>query len=245
MTAMTVRQQARVLTERYTAVMAGDWGTVLMLVAQAPFIGWLCTVAWASVETDTVSLWFVLSLSAVWFGCINGCREIVKERAILERERFFGLSLSAYVGSKYAVLAVIGLVQVLLLQFTVEWSLNLRGVMPVQTLALWGASMCGTGLGLLVSAFSRAQARAVAALIPILLPQILFSEVAIPRESYTATVEAVEKLMPVYWCFRVFKEGAEMEPAWGVIVGSLAVLVGYAVGVGVLTTLALWPRREV
>ena len=60
---------------------------------------------WGSVEEDTPSLYFVMCLSALWFGCINACREIVKERAIIERERFFGLNIIAYVGSKVWVLA--------------------------------------------------------------------------------------------------------------------------------------------
>ncbi|MCB9744262.1 MAG: ABC transporter permease [Alphaproteobacteria bacterium] len=242
--ALSPRAQAGVLTERYWSITLAEWPTALMLIAQAPFIGWLCQLVWASVETDTPSLRFVLALSAVWFGCINACREIVKERAILERERFFGLSLSGYVASKFAVLAVIGLVQVVLLQFTVEWSLSLRGAMPVQLLALWGASLCGAGLGLLVSAVSRSQSQAVAALIPILLPQILFSEVAVPRESFTRVVELVEKAMPVYWAYRVFKESAAVEPAWGVVLLSLGALVLYAGLLAAAATLALLPRRE-
>ncbi|MFT5683895.1 MAG: hypothetical protein ACI8RZ_004827, partial [Myxococcota bacterium] len=93
--------QTRVLIDRYRACMLGDLPTLILLIAQAPFIGWLCTLVWGSVETDTPSLYFVLSLSAVWFGCINACREIVKERAIVERERLLGLSLPAYVVSRY------------------------------------------------------------------------------------------------------------------------------------------------
>ena len=43
-----------------------------------------------SIERDTPSLYFALCLSAVWFGCIGACREIIKERPIVERERLFG-----------------------------------------------------------------------------------------------------------------------------------------------------------
>lgn len=238
------RYQARVLTERYWHCMLGDVWTLLLLLAQAPLIGWLCTVVWGSVREDTSSLHFVLCLSAVWFGCVNACREVVKERGVLERERFFGLSLVSYVWSKVSVLGVLGLVQVLSLQVAVEWELAVRGPFLVQTFALWGASVCGTGLGLLASALSRTQERAVAAIPLLLLPQILFSEFAIPEAYFNDTVEVVEKLMPVRWAYRVFEECAALEPGWGWAALSLLVMIGYAAVLHGLVVLALVPRRE-
>jgi hypothetical protein len=237
--------QLRVLTERYRACMLGDLATLALLLAQAPFIGWLCTLVWGSVETDTPSLYFVLSLSAVWFGCINACREIVKERAIVERERLLGLSLPAYVLSRYAVLAGLGLVQVLALLMAVEWSLALRGPLLLQLVALWGASLCGTGLGLLVSALSSSQERAVGAVPLLILPQILFSEFAIPEESFSDVVSLIEKLMPARWCYEAFKELAAVETAWGSVLLSGVVLIGMMIGLAGATSAALIPRREI
>lgn len=242
-TALTTHQ-GRVLAARYRATLIGDWPTVLLLVAQAPLIGWFCTVVWGSVERDTPSLYFVMSLSAVWFGCINACREIVKERPILERERFFGLSLGAYVRSKLSVLAWLGLVQVVLMQAAIEWKLSLRGPYLVETLAMWGASLAGTALGLLVSAFARTQERAVGVIPLLILPQILFSEFAIPRKSFGDAVEIIEMLMPVKWAYKVFTECAAKEPSWGAVVGSLLVLVLFTVALGLGARVALIPRQE-
>jgi len=243
-TSLPARQQAGVLTSRYAATLRGDWATVALLIGQAPFIGWLCAVVWGSIEKDTPSLYFVMCLSAVWFGCISACREVVKERAILERERFFGLSLPAYTASKLAVLAGIGLAQVVLMQGAVEWSLALKGPYLLQTLALWGASMCGVGLGLVVSGLSKAQERAVGAVPLLLLPQILFSEFAIPADQFGDAVAVVEKLMPVRWAYQVFKEGAALEPDWLAAAFDLSVLGVYALGLAALATLTLIPRRE-
>ena len=167
-------------------------------------------MVWGSIESDTPALYFVLCLSAVWFGCINACREIVKERAILERERLFGLRPRDYVVSKVWVLAALGAAQVVLLQGTVKWHLQLRGPMPLELLALFGASVAGTGLGLLVSALATTQERAVFAVPLLLLPQILFSELAIPNNLYSDVVATVEKMMPVHWAFRVFEESAAL-----------------------------------
>lgn len=236
--------QLGVLTRRYLACTLGDPLTLLLLVLQAPFIGWLCTLVWADAGRETPSLYFVMALSSIWFGCINACREIVKERAILERERFFGLSLPAYIGSKFAVLAGIGLAQVFLMQLAIEWAMSLRGPFLVQTLAMWGASICGMGLGLLVSALSKTQERAVGAIPLLILPQILFSEVALRREWFGETMDLIENFMPAYWAFDIFQELAKVEPAYGTVLGSFFVLFAYAAILGGLACLALIPRRE-
>lgn len=240
------RAQARVLAARYRDCLLGDTGGVLLLLAQAPLIGWLCTVVWGSIDEATPTLYFVLCLSAVWFGCINASREIVKERAIFERERLFGLRPGAYVLSKLQVLAGLGALQVVLLQGTVEWRLmQLRGPMGLELLALFGASVAGTGLGLLVSALAGTQERAVFAVPLLILPQILFSPLALPEGMFGGVVAGVEKVMPVYWAFRVFRESTAVEPHWLVAILSLAVLAIVSLLLVGATTLALMHRREV
>ncbi len=241
----TPRRQSHILAARYRDTLLGDKGGLFLILAQAPFIGWLCAVVWGSIERDTPALYFVLCLSAVWFGCINACREIVKERAILERERLFGLRPGAYVVSKVWVLAGLGAVQVILLQGAVEWHLQLRGPMPLELLALFGASLAGTGLGLLVSAVATTQERAVFAVPLLLLPQILFSQLAIPKDLYSDVVAALEKAMPVHWAFRVFEESAALEPRWHMVALSLVVLPAMCMVLFGATTVALFNRREV
>lgn len=245
MTPAPLRTQLQVLTERYRTLVLADWPTLLLLLGQAPLIGWLCALVWKSVETDTPSLWFVLCLSSIWFGCIGACREIVKERALVERERLFGLSMVAYVASKARVLAVVGLAQVVLLIGAVEWHLALRGPLWVQILALWLASTCGSGLGLLVSALSRHAERAVGAVPLLLLPQILFSEVALPRDVFGQVVDLGEEVMPARWAFLVFQQLAEVETTWTQVLLGLSALAVYAVLLHAAATLALLRRREI
>ncbi len=239
------RTHTQILAARYRDCLFSDAGGLLLLLGQAPLIGWLCSVVWGSIERDTPGLYFVLCLAAVWFGCINACREIVKERPILERERLFGVRPRDYVLSKVRVLAGVGAVQVVLLQGAVEWNLGLRGPMAVEMLALFGASLTGTGLGLVVSALARTQERAVFAVPLLLLPQILFSELAIPDNLYSDTVAVVEKLMPVHWAYRVFEESAALEPRWLMVALSFAVLVVMAAALIGAAMLALIPKREI
>ena len=239
-----IRYQTAILTKRYQAVMLGDIGTVALLLLQAPFIGWLCALVWGSIERDTPSLYFVLSLSAVWFGCINACREIVKERAIVERERLLGLSLVAYIGSRFLVLSALGFAQILLLQIAVEWSLSLRGIFLVQTLALWLATLCGIGLGLVVSAVSHSQEWAVGAVPLIIIPQILFSDFAFSRENFGTMVAFIEKCMPVRWCYEIFQQLAAMETAWGMVFFSFFMLIVTIIFLAALACITLLQKRE-
>lgn len=238
------RAQMGILTQRYGATMVGDWATIALLLAQAPFIGYLCTVVWGSVETDTPSLYFVLCLSALWFGCIGACREIVRERAILERERFFGLSLMAYIQSKINILAVIGLLQVLLLQMAVEWKLALKGVFLVQSLTLWMASLAGTALGLVVSALSKSQERAVGAIPLLILPQILFSEFTIPDGYLSTAATWVERFMPVHWAYTIFQELAQSQPDIKMVFFAFGILAIMIMALACLAMVVLIPRRD-
>jgi hypothetical protein len=246
--AMTGRRLAahhrRVLAARYRACLLGDSFTLVFLVAQAPLIGWLCTLVWASVETDTPSLYFVMCLAAVWFGCIGACREIVKERAIIERERLLGVGAAAVVLSKARVLGAVSAIQALLLQGAVEWRLALKGPYLVESVALVLCAWCGMGLGLVVSAVSSRQERAVGAVPLLLLPQVLFSEIAVPRQYFTHVVSVVEKAMPLRWGYRAFVEAAALQPSWLTVAADLGALALYTALLLCLAVLALRSPRE-
>jgi len=238
-----LRRQAAILADRYLDVMRGDLQTLLLLLAQAPVIGALCVVVWGSIERDTESLYFVLALTAVWFGCINACREIVKERPIFERERLFGLSPAAYVISKARVLLALDLIQVAVLLGVVEWKIGLRGNLALQAGALLLCAVAGTGLGLLISALTRREERAVAAVPLLILPQILFSEFAIPREHFGTAVEVLERLMIVRWGYQVFLDAAATEPPLLSVIASLLVLAAMAAALHAAAAVALSASR--
>jgi ABC transport system ATP-binding/permease protein len=55
----------------------------------------------------------MLVLSAIWFGCLNAARELVKELPIYLRERSVNLSLGPYLASKLVPLAVLCALQCL------------------------------------------------------------------------------------------------------------------------------------
>src|SRR5262249_36635589 len=112
-------RQLVVLSRRYLDLLVQDRKNLLLLLLQAPVIGYLTTlvarpdamVGAKANSFDAKTVLFMLSTVAVWFGIINAAREITKESAVLRRERLAGLRVGAYVLSKVLVLALLVVVQ--------------------------------------------------------------------------------------------------------------------------------------
>ena len=104
---------------RYVDLLLQDRKNLLILLLQAPVIGYLITLVARSdamvgpraSSVDAQTILFMLSTVAVWFGIINAAREITKEAAVYRRERLAGLRVGAYVLSKVLVLALLVAVQ--------------------------------------------------------------------------------------------------------------------------------------
>ncbi len=78
-------RQSGILADRYFDILLGDLKNTLLLLFQAPIIAGLIVLVWRNVEEPTNTLYFVLVLTSIWFGCSNASRELVKERAIFFR----------------------------------------------------------------------------------------------------------------------------------------------------------------
>jgi hypothetical protein len=64
--------------------------------------------------------YFILALVALWFGTSVASREVIRERAVYNRERMVNLRLLPYIGSKLFVLMLIVSVQCILLFGTLK-----------------------------------------------------------------------------------------------------------------------------
>lgn len=226
--------QMGILAERYLEIVCGDLGYTFLCLIQAPFIALCIVLVWGDTQTVTDSLWFVLALSAVWFGCINACREIVKERPMYARERRVGLDPGAYVFSKVMILAMLGFIQCLCLVYLVNLKLKLPGAEMLHFVVLFMASVAGTALGLALSAFVSTSDRALAGVPLLLLPQILFSEAVMSHANSKWGVKLAEDLTMVKWAYQGLQNLAAPEPNLGTFLQGIVVL-----GVMTLVLLAL------
>ncbi|MGL4550462.1 MAG: ABC transporter permease, partial [Gemmataceae bacterium] len=171
------------------------------------------------------TLLFILSVVVMWFGCNNAAREIVKEEAILARERAVNLRLLPYLASKFVVLGAVTTLQVGLLMVLVygplEWlAANVPGhtVPPPQLAAGYGVQfgvfallgLVGVALGLAISAAVATAERANALLPYAIIPQMIlgggFMEVGGPLAWVAGAVA------PVYWAYRAVHLGASVLP---------------------------------
>jgi ABC-type multidrug transport system ATPase subunit len=145
---------------------------------------------------------FIMGFAAILFGCINGAREIVKEKAIYQRERMVNLGIGPYILSKVVVLGTLCLLQSAILVYMVNLKAPLQqGIfLPVQieiyiTLAL--TSLAGLMMGLTISAIAPNTDRAMSFVPLILIPQVIFSGMLFKLD--TPLLAILGSLFPMRW----------------------------------------------
>jgi hypothetical protein len=175
----------------------------------------------------TYMLLNILAITALWFGCNNAAKEIVKEEAIYGRERAVNLGIVPYIGSKFLVLSVVSIVQVFLLMSVVYGVLELLHVAADHELpplqyrldyagqfgVLCLLSLVGVALGLVLSACVSSPDRANALLPYVLIPQIILGGAIISIKSGLMLILACT-LSPVYWAYRGIQRGADELPEY-------------------------------
>lgn len=164
-----------VLLRRQWDVLKADSKNLLLLLGQPLLIGFLLALAAGGDASQHATKLFLACIATFWMACGNAAPEIVRERAIFERERFAGLSIGSYLTAKFSWLWLTSLVQALLLFLVLKLAGGLQGSVLWQLLALGTTALAATGIGLLISSWSRNVLQAVL-LVPVFtIPQILFS----------------------------------------------------------------------
>lgn len=209
----SLRQWAT-LSRRYMGVLARDKFNLLILFLQAPVIALLTyLVVGATSQRDFP--YFILALVALWFGTSVASREVIRERAVYNRERMVNLRLLPYVGSKLLVLMLIVSVQCILLFGTLKL-LDVTTLMSLpgkfggipQLLVMILTGMVGVALGLFISAVVKTSEMATSLVPLILIPQILFSGlVGVP----VGLAKVVGVVMPATWSFDEMKRLSGLE----------------------------------
>ena len=201
--------QGNILADRYLELTLADWKNASLLVGMAPILAGLAVLVWGNISEANESLYFVMTLSMIFIGCITSCREIVKERALFLRERMFNLEIGPYLYSKLRVLVLLNIVQSVTYSVIVTKFLDTRIPVGWLMVALLLCTVCGTCLGLFVSSLVKRGDRAVMAVPLLILPQLLFSQFAISKDQFTGVSEWIYALMPSRWGFEALTEFAK------------------------------------
>jgi ABC transport system ATP-binding/permease protein len=201
-------RQWKTLAQRYMEVLRHDKFNLLILFGQAPIVAFL-TYMVVDKESSRDFPYFVLALVSVWFGTSIAAREIIKERAVYNRERMVNLGLLPYVGSKLFVLSLIVGLQCILLFGSLR-VLQAAGLMELpggyygvpQLLVMILTGMVGIALGLFVSAIVKTSEMATSFVPLMLIPQLLFCGlVGVPK----GISKYVGVVMPATWSFDEMK----------------------------------------
>jgi ABC-type multidrug transport system ATPase subunit/predicted component of type VI protein secretion system len=202
------------LSRRYLGVLARDKFNLLILFGQAPIIA-LLTYLVVGPKAQRDFPYFILALVALWFGTSVASREVIRERAVYNRERMVNLRLLPYVGSKLFVLMLIVSFQCFLLFATLKL-LDVTTLMKLpgtfgglpQLFVMVLTGMVGVALGLFISAVVKTSEMATSLVPLILIPQILFSGlVGVP----VGVAKVVGTVMPATWAFDGMKRLSGLE----------------------------------
>lgn len=203
-------RQLRVSCSRYLRTLARDRRNVLLLLGQAPLVATLIGLSLLYGASEVAytkpknTILLLLAMSAVWFGCSNAVRELVKERPIFVREQMVGLRGLPYVLSKLLVLSGLALVQCLAFLLILDRWFGIPGNRAALLAAMMLAAVLGLALGLAISAASRTADRAMTLLPIVLIPQVLFTFPAVQLDM-KGPAGIVARGMPTWWAFDLLR----------------------------------------
>ncbi|MBK7383728.1 MAG: ATP-binding cassette domain-containing protein [Flavobacteriales bacterium] len=122
---------------------------------------------------------FISVIVALFLGLTVSAEEIIRDRKILQREKFLDLSWLSYLMSKFGLMFIISAIQTGLFALVGAKVLGIEALSWVHWLVLFSVSCFANVLGLNVSA-SFNSAKVIYILIPVLIiPQLLFSGIIV------------------------------------------------------------------
>jgi ABC-type multidrug transport system ATPase subunit/ABC-type multidrug transport system permease subunit len=183
--------QSAVLTGRYLKLLVRDRRNLALLVGQAPILALAGIGLFHSGIFDlpggdpatAIQLLFLAVIVVIWLGAIDAAREIVKERAVFERESAVGMRLGAYMVSKVTVLFGLVAVQTILyagLLFAFRPLDESVGTWLAVFALLLVTGFASVAMGLLVSAAVTSEDQAMSIIPLAVIPQLLFAGTIVP-----------------------------------------------------------------
>ncbi len=125
---------------------------------------------------------FLTLIVAMFLGLTNSADDIIRDRAVLQRERNLNVRLTYYVFAKTISLGVFALVQCILFVLIGNYLLEIRGMFWPDLAIVFMTAMSGVSLGLVVSSLV-ADPKTAANIVPlVLIPQIIMGGALIKYE---------------------------------------------------------------
>ena len=153
-----------------------------------------------------VTFLFVAVIASIFIGMIGAAEEIIKDRALLQREKFLHLSYGSYIFSKMSFMAIMTLIQTLLFTLVGQAVIGFHDLFLVWWLILFVASFLAALTGLLLSQMLSSVVSIYITIPLLLIPQILLCGLVIDfndisGNSTTGNVPAIGNVFPSRWAF--------------------------------------------
>jgi ABC transport system ATP-binding/permease protein len=137
---------------------------------------------------------FLGLIVAMFLGLTNSADDIIRDRAVLQRERNLNVRLSYYVFSKTLTLGIFALIQCVLFVLIGNYVLQIRGMFWIYLGIMLMTALGGVSLGLVVSSLV-ADPKTAANIVPlVLIPQIIMGGALIKYEDMNRNLALVYTL---------------------------------------------------
>ncbi len=204
-------RQASVLTRRYVKLFQRDRRNLIILLAQVPLLA-LAIVGLYKVDVfaagtdagNAVTVLFLVVTMTIWFGSIDGAREIIKEKSVYVREAAVGVRTGAYLLSKAAVLFSLAAVQTIVMAAIVFFFHRLHegsGTYLTIIGLLILTCFASVSMGLLMSAAVRTQDQATSFIPLVLVPQLFFGGSIVAIATMSSPLQALSNAVVAKWAY--------------------------------------------
>lgn len=198
-------KQFRIFFSRSILSKLGDHQYLLMIALEAPLLAIIIgfftkyTVAETyifSANDNIPAYLFMCVVAALFLGMIVSAEEIIKDKKILQREKFLDLSWGSYISSKVTVVFLISAIQMLVFVLLGNYILEIKGLSFIYWLILFSAAACANMIGLNLSASLKSTVAIYVSVPLLLVPQLLFSGVIVDFKKLHYSI-ASEKYVPL------------------------------------------------
>ena len=155
---------------------------------------------------NLVSYFFMAVIVATFIGMSGSAEEIIKDRALLKREKFLRLSHSSYIWSKIVYMAGVSLLQTFLFIVIGNFIMGLQGLFLTWWIILFITSFLASLTGLLLSQCLSSVVAIYISIPLLLIPQILLCGLVVSfsdltPKSTTGNVPFIGNLIPSRWAY--------------------------------------------
>ena len=155
---------------------------------------------------NLVSYFFMAVIVATFIGMSGSAEEIIKDRALLKRERFLNLSYGSYIWSKIVYMAGVSLIQTFLFIIIGNAIMGLHGLFWTWWFILFITAFLASLTGLLLSQCLNSVVAIYISIPLLLIPQILLCGLVVSfsdltPKSKTGNVPIIGDLIPSRWSF--------------------------------------------